>query len=121
MRTNALSAFGRMGYSAHLAVYPAIFGFGYFVVLPWQKSSNDAAEKAEWDNMITQKAVDPDLFNPFTPIPFHNNPELKYAHSHIKMRNYINENHLNPDEYVWKNYHDSYDHGNKKRHVWNWA
>ena len=40
MRTNALSAFGRMGYGAHLAVYPGIVGFTYFVVLPWYKASN---------------------------------------------------------------------------------
>ena len=39
--------------------------------------------------------VDPDLFNPFTPLPYHNNPELKYAFAHIKMHGYLNENQIN--------------------------
>ena len=30
-RLNALSAFGRMGYVSHLALYPALFGSLYFV------------------------------------------------------------------------------------------
>ena len=71
--------------------------------------------------MPKQKPVDPDYFNPFTPIPFHNNPELKYAHAHIKMRNYINEHHINKDDYPYKNYVNSYDHGNKKTYQWNWS
>ena len=121
MRTNALSALGRMSYTTHLAFYPGGLAFAFFVGLPFYKRRNEAAEKAEWDNMIKQKPVDPDLFNPFTPIPFHNNIELKYVHSHINLRGYINEHHLNPQEYAWKNYTNSYDHSNKKTHLYNWA
>ena len=65
--------------------------------------------------MVKAKPLDPDLFNPFTPIPFHNNPELKYVYANVNMRNYISQaSHHNVDTYVWRNYHNSYDHGNKK-------
>ena len=40
--------------------------------------------------MPKARKVDPDVFNPFTPIPYHNNPELKYAFANIKMFNYTN-------------------------------
>lgn len=71
--------------------------------------------------MAKAKVVDPDYFNPFTPIPFHNNPELKYVFADINMRKYVNENHINVKDYQWKNYHDSYDHGNKKTYLYNWT
>jgi hypothetical protein len=37
------------------------------------------------------------------------------------LRGYINQNHLNPQEYAWKNYYNSYDHSNKKTHLYNWS
>ena len=70
---------------------------------------------------VTAAKVDPDLFNPFTPIPYHNNLELKYAFAHVNMRNYIDKEHLNVDDYIWKSFHDSYDHGDKKKHMYNWT
>ena len=66
MRSNSMSAFGRMSYTTHLAFYPATFVFYTLVVAPWRKSSADAAKKAEWDGMIKGRPVDPDIFNPFT-------------------------------------------------------
>jgi len=95
MKSNTLSALGRMSYATHLAFYPTALGFYLWVVAPWQKARTEAAEKAEWDGLIKVHAVDPDLFNPFTPIPYHNNPELKYVYSHVNMRGYANENHIN--------------------------
>ena len=71
--------------------------------------------------MIKAKKMDPDLFNPFTPVPWHNNPELKYVYANINLRNYINKDHINEKDYIWKGLHDSYDHGDKKRHWYNWA
>jgi hypothetical protein len=62
--------------------------------------------------MAKAKKVDPDLFNPFSPIPYHNNSELKYVFSHVNMHNYVNKNHLNVKDYVWKDYHRSFDHNN---------
>jgi len=73
------------------------------------------------DMMAKAKVVDPDYFNPFTPIPFHNNPELKYVFAEINMRKYLNENQINLKDYPYKNYHDSYDHGNKKAYMYNWT
>ncbi len=121
MRSNTLSALGRMNYATHLAFYPAAFGFLVWVVVPWQKARWAAAEKAEWDGLIKARSVDPDIFNPFTPIPYHNNPELKYVFSHVNMRNYVNKNHLNTKDYVWKGYHNSFDHGDKKTYTYNWT
>ena len=71
--------------------------------------------------MAKAKTVDPDYFNPFSPIPFHNNAELKYVFAEVNMRKYVNENHINTKDYQWKNYHNSYDHGNKKTYTYNWS
>ena len=110
-----------MSYTTHLALYPGAFVFYMYVVSPWMARRNEAAKKAEWDGMLKGRAVDPDIFNPFTPIPYHNNPELKYVFAHANMRNYINKNHINPNEYLWKNYHHSYDHNNAKQYTYNWT
>ena len=67
------------------------------------------------------KKVDPDIFNPFSPVPYHNNPELKYVFAHINMHKHINENHINPETYVWKDYHKSYDHDHKNAYMYNWS
>lgn len=77
--------------------------------------------KDEWEQLSKAKPVDPDHFNPFSPIPFANNPELKYVFAHVNMRRHINKHHISETEYMWKNYHDVYDHGNKKTHLWNWS
>ena len=73
------------------------------------------------EGMAKARPVDPDLFNPFTPIPFHNNPELRYVYAHINLRKYVNEHHINTKDYIWKSYHDSYDHGSKKTYLYNWS
>jgi len=54
-------------------------------------------------------------------VPFHNNPELKYVFSEVNLRKYVNEHQINEKDYIWQSYHDSYDHGNKKRHLYNWS
>ena len=115
MSVNHLSTFGRMGYGVHLMAYPLIGLFIHQVVMPYNKNSAAAAKKLEWDTMCKRQEVDPDNFNPFTPIPFNNNPELKYIFANINMRGYINrQTGFNKDTYVWKNYHNSYDHNNSK-------
>ena len=117
VRTNALSAMGRMPYSIHLLFYPAAFAFYKGVIAPYREQSEKDTKQAEWDGMVQHRPVDPDLFNPFTPIPFHNSPEVKYTVANINMRNYISQaTHYNSNEYVWRNYHDSFDHNNKKRY-----
>ena len=76
MSANALSMFGRMSYGAHLVLYPVLGGTAYFLGTTY-KASADAATAAN-DEATAPKAakVDPDLFNPFTAIPFHNNKEM---------------------------------------------
>jgi hypothetical protein len=120
-RPNALSAFGRMGYGAHLVAYPAILAVYLYVVKPYMKNSADKQEKEQWESMPKARKVDPDLFNPFTPIPYHNSVEAKYAFSHIRMHGYLNENHINSAEYVWKGFHNSYDHNNELCYAYNWV
>ena len=118
---NGLSFLGRMGYWTHMAFYPAAFIVYRQVYAPYKRAQAEADKKADWDNLIKARPVDPDTFNPFTPIPYHNNPELTYMFSHINMKNYVNQNSINVKEYVWKNYHDSFDHNNAKTHTYNWT
>jgi len=120
-RPNPLSILGRMGYMTHLLFYPAILGIYLFGVKPYLASKKLADQQKEWDAIPKAKKVDPDLFNPFSPIPYHNNPELKYVFAHINMHNYLNKNHINPQDYAWKNFHNSYDHNNKATYTYNWT
>ena len=121
-RLNALSAFGRMGYASDLALYPAVFGSVWFV---WSQWSTSAAKKqAIVDEKAMPKAqpVDPDNFNPFTAIPFHNNPELRYRYADVKMYGYLDsKTQLNAKDYTYKNFHYSYDHDNEKTYTYNWV
>ena len=121
-RSNALSALGRMPYAAHLMFYPAVGLFFNYVVMPKYRASGEASTQEEWDTMCKRQEVDPDNFNPFTPIPFHNNPELKYIYANVNMRGFINRNTgFNADAYVWRNYHNSYDHSNKKQYAYSYT
>ena len=120
-KTNALSALGRMSWSIHLLFYPGALLFGVGVVKPYMDNNAKKAEQEEWDNMPKARKLDPDLFNPFTCVPYHNNPELKYVYANNRLFNYVNENHINVKDYPWKNYHNSYDHDNQSTYLYNWT
>lgn len=111
-KANPLSFFGRLSYTGHLLFYPGVALVYLFGVKPYLAKRAADSEKQQWESMPKLRKIDPDLFNPFTPIPYHNNAELTYVFAHIRMHKYINENHINPQDYVWKNYHNSYDHNN---------
>ena len=118
---NALSMFGRMSYGAHMVSTALLVGSTYFLGTSYMKSSADAQDKADWENMPKLKKVDPDLFNPFSPIPFHNNPELKYRYANMKLHGYVDsKTHINVKDYPYKGFHDCYDHSDKKQHYYNW-
>ena len=122
MAPNALSALGKMSYGAHLLIYPTVFGSAYYFGSNYSAKSSAASRQSELDNMPKLRAVDPDLFNPFSAIPFHNNLELKYRYADLNMHKYLNsENHLNAKEYTYKTYHDSYDHDGKKEYMYTWV
>jgi hypothetical protein len=89
-RANPLSYLGRMSYGVHLLFYPTLLGIYILGVKPYLARKKIADEKKEWDSIPARVKVDPDLFNPFTPIPYHNNPELKYGFAHIDLHNYTN-------------------------------
>ena len=95
-KVNPLSALGRLGYAGHLLFYPLAGAVYVYVVSPYLEQRSKDAEQKEWDMMPKAKKVDPDLFNPFSPIPYHNNLELKYAFAHINMHNHLNHNQINP-------------------------
>ena len=120
-RPNALSTFGRMGYGTHLLLYPGILSFYLYVVKPYMKNNEEKSEKEQWDRMPKAKRVDPDLFNPFSPIPYHNSPEVRYTFANIRMHGHLNENQLNTNTYVWKGFHNSYDHNNDSAYAFNWV
>ena len=122
MRTNALSALGKMSYSAHMCLYPILFGGSYYAISNYVKYSNAKAEAVVIAAYPKLSPVDPDDFQPFSAIPYHNNPELRYRYANIKMFNYIDKNsHLNLETYSYKSFHDSYDHDNKKSYVYDWV
>ena len=79
------------------------------------------AQKELDEAMPKLKKMDPDLFNPFSPIPYHNSVDVKYATEHIRMYHYLNENQINVENYPYKNYNFSYDHDNKMGYTYNWT
>ena len=120
-RPNPLSVFGRMGYATHLLFYPGVIALYVFAIKPYLAQKKIADREKEWAAIPPARKVDPDLFNPFTPIPYHNNPELKYVFAHINMHNYLNKNHINTEDYAFKNFHNSYDHSNKYTYMYDWV
>lgn len=121
-RLNALSAFGRMGYASHLALYPAFFGSIYFVYSQWSASSARAQAIADEKAMPKAQPVDPDNFQPFSAIPFHNNPELRYRYADTKMFKYLDpKTQINAKDYTYKAFHYSYDHNDEKEYTYNWV
>ena len=120
-RPNAISTLGRMSWGTHLLVYPGILSLYLYVVKPYMKESDAKSEKEQWERMPKAKRVDPDLFSPFSPVPYHNSPEVRYTFANINMHNYLNENQLNTKGYAWKGFHNSYDHNNKDVYTYNWV
>ena len=120
-RANPLSALGRISYTTHLLAYPSFLVAYLFGVKPYLAKKAVEDKKKEWDSLPKKRLIDPDLFNPFTPIPYHNNPELKYAFANIKLYGYTNKNHLNVNDYVWRDYHNSFDHNHKNEYLYNWV
>ena len=114
-KMNTLSVFGRMSYGAHMVTTGLLVGTGYFGGSAYMKYSADAAEKQVQESLPKLRKVDPDLFNPFTPIPFHNNPESKYRFADMKLHGYLDaKTHLNLKDYAYKGFNDAFDHGDKK-------
>ena len=110
-----------MSWGTHMLFYPSCYLLYRFWWVPRSKRVAEQTHKQLMDEMCKAKPVDPDYFNPFTPIPFHNNPELKYVYADINMKNYVNQNHINVNDYYWKGFHNSFDHGNKKTYMYNWT
>merc|ERR1719183_2884582 len=122
VRANALSTLGRLPYSVHLMFYPSVFAGYKWLYKPWADAGAKAAADQEQEEMFKCKPLDPDLFNPFTPIPFHNNADSKYSYATLNMRNYIDPaTGYNIKDYRWKGYHNSFDHGNKKSYLYDYT
>ena len=120
-RTNAMSTLGRMSWGVHALFYPTTLALYFGAWKPYTERSEKAAKEQEWEEMCKAKPVDPDHFNPFTPVPFSNNPELKYFFANVNMRSYLNKEQISERDYMWKSYHNVYDHGNAKSYQWNWS
>jgi hypothetical protein len=110
-----------MNYATHLLVYPGIILAYVYGLKPYMATRAKDNEQKEWEMIPAAKKVDPDLFNPFTPIPYHNNPELTYVFSHINMYKHLNKNHINPETYVWKDFHNSFDHNHQNAYLYDWV
>ena len=122
MKYNMMASFGRISYSTHMMLYPIIGGSLWFVYKQYSTASAEAAKQATWDALPKASVVDPDYFNPFSAIPYHNNQEVHYRYAKNRMHNYVDpKTHINTADYAFRGFHDSYDHGNKKTHLYNWA
>ena len=118
---NTLSVFGRMSYGAHAVSTALLVGSSFWFYNSYSASSGEQQEKLDWENLPKLKKVDPDLFNPFSAIPFHNNMELKYRYADMKLHGYLDpKSQLNAKDYAYKGFHDCYDHSGKKQHYYNW-
>jgi hypothetical protein len=118
---NLLSNLGRVPYSIHLLAYPTFFSIYFLGIKPWLAKRAEQAKKDDWERIPKAQKVDPDIFSPFTPIPYHNNPELKYGMSNLNMFGYVNENHINVKDYAYKQYHNVYDENNENEYLYNWV
>ena len=118
---NIGSQFGRMSYATHMLFYPTAFVLYVFAYKPYAKSKAKAKDEQDWNDMPALRKVDRDIFNPFTPIPFHNNRELKYAFAHINMQGFVNKNHINVKTYPWKQYHNAYAEDADTEYLFNWT
>ena len=113
MKTNGLSALGRMSYAAHLGLYPVVGGTAFFLISNWSKHSAQKERQAAIDALPKDRAVDPDDFQPFSAVPFHNNTESRYRYADLKMHNYLRkDNQMNMKDYFFKGFYNSYDHDN---------
>ena len=122
MRVNTLSALGRMSYATHLALYPILGGSAYFLISAQQRRSAEQAARDEQEALPALQAVDPDNFQPFSAIPFHNNEELRYRYANTRMYGYLDrKTHINMNDYTYKGYHNSFDHDNQYTHLYNWV
>ena len=110
-----------MSYGAHVAATSLLVGSTYYFATAYSASSAEKQEAADYENLPKLKKVDPDLFNPFSVIPFHNNLELKYRYADMKLHGYLDpKTQLNVKDYSYKGFHDCYDHSGKKTHYYNW-
>ena len=121
MSANALSLFGRMSYGAHLCLYPIVGGTSFFLYNTYKTSADAAQAVTDAATAPKAKACDPDLFNPFTAIPFHNNKELNYRYADVRLHGYLDQNQMNLKNYTWKSYHNSFDHDDRKQYMYNWV
>ena len=76
-------ALGRLSYSAHFILYPVIGIPAAYLYDNKQKASAEAAIAFTQEMMPKAKDVDPDNFNPFSAIPFHNNMENRYRFANM--------------------------------------
>merc|ERR1711990_1107088 len=110
-----------MGYGAHMVTTGLIVGASFTMFNSYSASSTAAQAAKDKEELPKLKKVDPDLFNPFTPIPFHNNIELKYRYANMRLHGYLDaKTHLNVKDYAYKGFHDAFDHSSKKQHYYNW-
>uniref|UniRef100_A0A7S3NGL0 Uncharacterized protein n=1 Tax=Euplotes harpa TaxID=151035 RepID=A0A7S3NGL0_9SPIT len=118
---NIGSQFGRMSYTTYMLLNPAAFMLYVFAYKPYKAYKKKQQDQKEWDEMPPAKKVDKDIFNPFTPIPYHNNRELKYGFDHINMFGFVNKNHINVKSYPWKQFHDSFAESESIEYQYNWT
>ena len=72
-KANPLSIIGRSGYFVNLLFLPGLFSLYKFVYTPYSKAKVEKAKIEASKGGAKPLRVDPDLCNPFTPIPYHNN------------------------------------------------
>lgn len=116
---NILSYIGKLNYAGVLAVYVGL-GFAYLkIVSPHLKKKKEEDEKDFIDMLLPVPSLDMRLHNPFTPIPFHNNPELLFRYGNTNFHNYLNHNNINPQNYLYSEYYCTNQPGDNS-YIYNW-
>ena len=117
---NILSYIGKANYIGVLAIYAGI-GFAYFkFISPYLKKKKNEEEETFIKMLLAVPPVDMRTHNPFTPIPFHNNPELLFRYGDTNFHNYLNQNNINVDNYLYSDYYFTNDKGDKS-YIYNWS
>ena len=117
---NLLSYIGKINYFGMLALY-GIAGTGYFLYLkPYLNKKKQRLEEEDLKK-IEYPEMDIKMHSALTPVPFHHNSELLHRYEGINMYNYLNENHINEENYPYQRYYsvcDVLDHG---PFIYNWS
>jgi len=117
---NILSHLGKMPRSVALILSATIVGGGYAIYSQTsEKSTKEQIDLIKADNQMPN-GVDMRFHNAYSPLPYHNSRELQYRFDNVNMLNYVNNLGINPEHYIYRNYHNPTDKSENQSYMFNW-